>query len=434
MSNKVQNNKDSLKEEIINSERLRAYILTGLLGLEAFALLIIYQFYREEYIMIFNTNMAIYAIFIFTALIILYEFLFHFFIQKHNRIFLLSPKFYGYLNSFAEISLLTALFIFIVEYSGQTVILQAPATLTYFLFIVLSTLRLDLKLSIFTGFIAAIQFIAVSVYYSTAYGNTPADFSHPDLTGMQYLGQGVIMIIAGTASGFVANRIKNKITLSIKNLQEKNEVIDLFGQQISQQIVSSILKNPGELSGSRKKVCVMFLDIRDFTPFMEKQQPEMIVSYLNTLFKFMIESVQQHHGVINQFLGDGFMATFGAPVSKGNICQHAVEASEEIIKSVDEKYRSGNIPKTRIGIGIHYGEALIGNIGSSVRKQYSITGKVVVLASRIEQLSKHYKSQLIISEDVYSTLNEQTQTSFISLGANNIKGSSNSVTLYRIKE
>jgi adenylate cyclase len=107
----------------------------------------------------------------------------------------------------------------------------------------------------------------------------------------------------------------------------------------------------------------------------------------------MIDGVQRYDGVINQFLGDGFMATFGAPVSEGNIPQKAVMASMEIIEKVKQENNAGNIPETKIGIGLHYGEAVIGNIGSSVRKQYSITGNVVIMASRIEQLNKRWHSQ-----------------------------------------
>ncbi len=320
---------------------------------------------------------------------------------------------------------------FIVEYSNQTIILQAPATLTYFIFIVLSTFRLNFKLSIFTGALAAFEFILISIYYSTYFPNTPVDNAYQDLTGMQYMGQGLIMIITGIAAGFVADLIKKKMIVSWNNIKEKNEVIDLFGQQISPLIADSILKNRNELSGTRKKVCIMFLDIRKFTPFVERNQPEEVVTYLNTLFGFMISIIQSHHGVINQFLGDAFMATFGAPVSTGNSSQHATEASQEIIEKINSEFNQGNIPETRIGIGLHYDEAIIGNIGSSLRKQYSITGKVVIMASRIEQLNKKYNSQLLISEEVYKQINNVTQDAFNWLGSSIIKGSAKMVSLYK---
>jgi len=420
--------------EISKSERLRALLLIGLLALEAFLLIVIYLFYSEQYFALFNTRIALYAILIFTVIIIFYESFVHYFLRKRILLFIKRRYVFAYLNVFSEISLLSVLFIFILEYTHQTVILQSPATLTYFIFIVLSTLRLDAKLSVFTGILAAFEFIAVSIYYSSQFSNVPVDRFHPDLTGMQYLGQGVILIISGIAAGFVANLIKKKMIISWENVKEKNEIIDLFGQQISPQIATSILAKKDELSGTRKMVCVMFLDIRDFTSFVESHTPEEVVTYLNKLFHFMIDIVQMHNGVINQFLGDGFMATFGAPVASGNISQNAVMAARQIIEKVKSENETGNIPKTRIGIGLHYGQAVIGNIGSSLRKQYSITGSVVIIASRIEQLNKTYNAQLTISEQVFNQLEPEKRVVFTPLQPVMVKGYNQTLSIYILDE
>lgn len=420
--------------EISKSERLRALLLIGLLALEAFLLIVIYLFYSEQYYELFNTRIALYAILIFTVIIIFYESFVHYFLGRRILLFIKHRYVFTYFNVFSEISLLSVLFIFILEYTHQTVILQSPATLTYFIFIVLSTLRLDAKLSVFTGILAAFEFIAVSIYYSSQFRNVPVDRFHPDLTGMEYLGQGVILIISGIAAGFVANLIKKKMIISWENVKEKNEVIDLFGQQISPQIAASILAKKDELSGARKMVCVMFLDIRDFTPFVESHTPEEVVTYLNKLFHFMIDIVQMHNGVINQFLGDGFMATFGAPVPAGNISQNAVIAAMQIIEKVKSENEAGNIPKTRIGIGLHYGQAVIGNIGSSIRKQYSITGSVVIIASRIEQLNKTYNAQLTISEQVFNQLEPEEKVVFIPQQPVMVKGYNQTLSIFILNE
>lgn len=420
--------------EISKSERLRALILIGLLGLEALSMLIIYFIFSEEYLQLFKSNIAIYAILIFTIVIIIYEFFVHYLLGRKNKPLVFNPRIFGYFNSFSEVTLLSILLIFIIEYSGQAIILKAPATLTYFIFIVLSTFRLNFKLSIFTGTLAAFEYILISIYYSNYSGADLLVISQNELSGMHYLGQGLIMIITGIGAGFVSDLIKKKMIVSWNNIKEKNEVIDLFGQQISPQIADNILKKRNELSGARKKVCIMFLDIRKFTPFVEHHEPEEVVTYLNTLFSFMIDIVQSHHGVINQFLGDGFMATFGAPVSLANSSQHATEAAQEIIKRINDEHNKGNIPKTNIGIGLHYDEAVTGNIGSSLRKQYSITGKVVIMASRIEQLNKKYNTSLLISKEVYDQLSGDIQKHFVWLEEAKVKGSEKLVSLYKYME
>lgn len=430
--NKITTVEESFENEVANSERLRTVILIVLLAVEAFFLLIIYLFYKDEYLIRFNNNIAIFAIFIFTILLIFYQYVVHHIINKGNYSYFLKSKTFVYINSFFEISLLTGLLIYIVNISNQTTILLSPATLTYFIFIILSIFRLDIKLSIFTGILAAIEFILISIYYSTYYASVPVDLSHPDLLGMQYLGQGLVMAITGIAAGFVADLIRKRMKSSWENIKEKNEVISLFGQQISKKVAENLITNHKELTGVRKKVSIMFLDLRDFSPFVEKHQPEQVVKYLNTLFSFMIEIIEKKGGIINQFLGDGFMATFGAPVTDESSSQNAVSAAIEIIERLRIENESNRIPFTKIGIGIHYDEAVTGNIGSSIRKQFSITGKVVIVASRIEQLNKTYDTNLLISKEVYHQLVNNDKKIFEELGSAKIKGSAKNISLYRL--
>jgi adenylate cyclase len=148
----------------------------------------------------------------------------------------------------------------------------------------------------------------------------------------------------------------------------------------------------------------MFLDIRGFTTFSEGRPPVEVVDYLSTLFDALIASVNRHDGIINKFLGDGFMAVFGAPVSDGLDSQNAVAASLEMIAEVERMVAAGTLPPTRIGIGLHAGSAVTGNVGSHLRREYTVIGDVVNTASRIEGLNKQFASQLLVSDEVYSKL------------------------------
>jgi adenylate cyclase len=422
---------NQFNEEIGKSKRLRAAILAGLLGFEGIFLLFIYLLFSEKYMSVIHSQIAIFAVLVFVVIIIVYETLVHYLIRKKKYYSENTKRFSGYLNVFSEVSLLSLLLVVIILGSGETMILHSPAALTYFIFIILSTLRLEFKISLFTGLLSAFEFVLVSLICSTqcldSINNTLG------VTPIQYLGQGLIMITAGIAAGFVADLIKKKMKSSYQTVREKNQVIDLFGQQISQQIATEILKNPSELKGIRKEVCVMFLDIRDFTPFAEKKQPEEVVAYLNSLFSYMIEIVQKHHGIINQFLGDGFMATFGAPLAEGNSCQQALNASVEIVKETERQMQAGVIPDTRLGIGIHFGEAVTGNIGSAMRKQYSITGNVVILAARIEQLTKDYRLPILFSGEVFQQLEDGHHSGIKEIGTSAIKGREKPVKLYGIQ-
>jgi class 3 adenylate cyclase len=187
----------------------------------------------------------------------------------------------------------------------------------------------------------------------------------------------------------------------------QSRIKSLLHQQVSGAVADELLSVSGDHPIARRFVCIMFLDIRDFTVFAEELNPEEIIEYQNKIFGFMIEAVNRHHGIVNQILGDGFMATFGAPISAENDCQDAYLAAREIIETVNAKSLSGEIPPTKVGIGLHAGYVVTGNVGTADRKQYSITGNPVIIASRLEQLNKTFGSSIVISKDVYDELPEE---------------------------
>ena len=186
----------------------------------------------------------------------------------------------------------------------------------------------------------------------------------------------------------------------------EQRIVQLLAQQVSGDIADELLAHGSDKPGERRYVCIMFLDIRDFTRMAERMSPEQLIDYQNDVFSFMIDIILKHHGITNQLMGDGFMATFGAPVSHGNACQNAFDAAREILAELNERIASGVIPKTKVGIGLHAGHVVTGNVGNEQRKQYSVTGSTVIIASRVEQLNKTYKTQLIITEDVYNELDD----------------------------
>lgn len=186
----------------------------------------------------------------------------------------------------------------------------------------------------------------------------------------------------------------------------EQKIKGLLDQQVSGAVAAELLaeNKAGAAKHERRFVCVMFLDIRDFTPFVESKTPEQIIEYQNNVLGFMMEKVIEHGGIVNTVLGDGFMATFGAPISAGNDCLQAYKAAVEIMQMVREKSRTRQIPPTKIGIGMHAGNVVAGNVGTKTRKQYLVTGNTVIIASRLEQLNKQYGSSLIISREVVERL------------------------------
>jgi len=194
------------------------------------------------------------------------------------------------------------------------------------------------------------------------------------------------------------------------DLQSAQERIkQLLQQQLSGAVADQLILADSDESVDRKFVCVMFLDIRNFTVFTEQMSPEDIIGFQNEIFSFMIDEVIQKGGIVNQILGDGFMATFGAPVSNGNDTLNAYNVSKNIIRKLREKCQSGEIPLTRVGIGLHAGYVVAGNVGTDRRRQYSITGNTVITAARLEQLNKDFGSTIVLSREVYEQLPSNLQ-------------------------
>jgi adenylate cyclase len=227
-------------------------------------------------------------------------------------------------------------------------------------------------------------------------------------------------------------QIRKRILETLRTAEDRNEIVSMFGKHVSPEVVDQLLAHGAELRGEKKEVCVMFLDIRNFTGFAEQRTPEEVVDYLDRLFEFMIEIVNRNQGIINKFLGDGFMAVFGAPLSTGRDCLNAVTASHEILSRLRNDVELGLLPETNIGIGLHAGEAVTGNIGSSLRREYTVIGDVVNLASRIEKLNKEFGSNLLVSEAVWKSAFSEHLRDATPKGRVQVRGRVDPIQVYQL--
>lgn len=411
-----------LTREILQSERTRMLILAGLSG----SLVVTFPVYALRS-GIFGTAWALQVVAVFVCLAS-YELAIRHVVGRRLEQGKTLPRRLRFLNAFVETSVPSILILLGSRQVDPVYPLESAAAYMYPVFIVLSTLRLDFRLSVFTGCVAAVEYVILS--FALVGGSEVAAgtlFSLPPF----HLAKGVMLVLAGLAAGFVADQIKRRVMSVFLALEERQRIVNAFGQQVSPAIVEELLKQGPEIPSKRTFVCVLFMDIRDFTRLVERKTPEEFVAYQNAVFGAAIAIVDRNHGVINQFLGDGFMATFGAPVATGRDCRNALSAARELLAAVKALSDSGRIPATRIGIGLHAGEAVSGNIGSQARQQYSISGNVVILAARIEQLNKDYGSQLLVSAEVLRETGEGDHRAE-ALGAVQVKGRDEPIEIYRL--
>jgi adenylate cyclase len=339
------------------------------------------------------------------------------------------PPAFRYVQAFAEASLPTGMLAFLFGVFDPVLALFTPPLLLYPLIIVLSALRLEPALSVFTGAVAGLEYAVLASYAVT---HTHLTVNEPMLfLAPHHLGKAGLLVACGVVTGLTAARIRDGVVASIAMLEERNRVLDVFGKHVSPEVVNKLLAQRTELVAEVRPVCMMFLDIRGFTKYSEARQPEEIVEYLNALFAFMIDHVVENGGIINKFLGDGFMAIFGAPVGTGQDCANALAASRAILATVEQEVAAGRLPATRIGIGLHAGPAITGHVGSLRRREYTVIGDVVNVAARIEALNKDFGSQLLISGAVLEALVEPP-AGMTALGPVAVRGRGDPISIYRI--
>jgi adenylate cyclase len=416
--------------EVLQSDKLRVTILIGVLGSVLLLVTLLMTFATEQFNRAFYGRLglfigAIAAISGSAILCLLIErTVIGRLIERRKSL----PVILQYLSAVLETSLPTAGMIIGSFFLGPIYTLFTPAAFLYPVFIVLSALRLDIRLCIFTGFVAGTEYTLIALYFLSL---APNESVEPILVGLpHHVFKGFLLIVLGVVTGLVTRQIKRRILRSFEMVEERNRISRTFGEYVSPVVMEKLMSLKPDLRSERRSVCVMFLDIRNFTAFAEKRSPEEVVAYLESLFEFMIEIINRHQGVINKFLGDGFMAVFGAPLSDGSDCAHAVDAASEILRRVEEEVARGNVLPTKVGIGLHAGEAVTGSIGSSLRREYTVIGDVVNLAARIEKLNKQFDSRLLVSDHVWQTIGESPKA--IPRGDVTVQGRQEAIQIFQI--
>src|SRR5258708_19316472 len=148
-----------------------------------------------------------------------------------------------------------------------------------------------------------------------------------------------------------------------------------------------------------RQVAVMFVDFRSFTAGARSRSPQEVVDRLDGAFAVLVGILDRHGGIVNKFLGDGFLALFGAPLAAHDAAHHAVAAAREMLEANDRANKASSWP-LRIGIGIHVGEVVAGNIGSPRRKEYKVLGHTLSFASRLEAANQDFDFEFLVSARV----------------------------------
>ena len=333
-------------------------------------------------------------------------------IKRHMRMGRDLPLYRRYIGAFIETSMPTVALALHINSMGSVAALGFAVPMTYFIFIILSTLRLDFWLSTFTGFVAAAELLAMAVFYHPDAGTEVNVFYHA--------ARSLILLMGGVLAGAVGHQLRRQFEKSIKAATARDRITNLFGQHVSPQVVERLMAEGTKTDSDIRRVAVMFVDFRSFTAGARTRTPQEVVNRLDGAFAILVDILDRHGGIVNKFLGDGFLALFGAPLEAPDPAHRAVAAAREMLEANARVNEATSWP-LRIGIGIHLGEVVAGNIGSPRRKEYTVIGDTVNFASRLEALNKDFNSQFLISEAVRDALGEAGGDA-VSLGEVEVRG------------
>ena len=221
----------------------------------------------------------------------------------------------------------------------------------------------------------------------------------------------------------------------VEGLKERDFISSTFGRYVDKEVAEELLKRPeaSRLGGEKRKVAILFSDLRDFTPLSESLTPEQTIQILNRYFSRMIEVVQRHKGIIVDFLGDALLVFFEPLQSDVSLSAHrAFQCASEMQKDLSQhnmENRTLALPELQMGIGLHVGEVVVGNIGSATRAKYGIVGAAVNLTNRIQSVAA--AGEIVLSESAYDLLKELVSAQVQSSVA--LKGFPEPVHLYAVR-
>ena len=413
--------------EILLSERRRMLILAGVQALILVLILLTATFVPSFVRSIYHDRAPERAALAAFSAFILYELLaagvVTIFLRRGRNF----PVLGRYMNALVETSFPTLLLYLLAGYlSSPVVIFGTWPALLYFLFIILSTLRLNFALSAFTGAVAAVELFVLAFVMLHLDWQT----EDPDLSIGYHVTRSAVLLAAGLLAGYAGATIKSHFRRALAAASARDRVTNLFGQHVSPRVVERLVAiGAAELSEMRS-VCVMFVDIRSFTTAARTRTPAEVVERLDDVFEILVEIVDRHNGIVNKFLGDGLLAIFGAPIDDPLEAANAVAAAREMLMSIDASNVGHSWP-IRLGIGIHIGQAVAGTVGSQRRKEYTVIGDTVNLASRLESLNKEVGSQLIVSDAVREAARDAIGEA-LPLGPVPVRGYAEPVTVWRL--
>jgi class 3 adenylate cyclase len=240
---------------------------------------------------------------------------------------------------------------------------------------------------------------------------------------------------AGIVAVLVATRTLDLAARSAEKAIEAERARERLGAYVGREVAEEALRvDEIVIGGVRQPVAVLFSDLRGFTAYSENLPPEQLVQQLNAYLEEMVAVITRHGGVVDKYMGDGIMAVFGAPRSKGDDARRALCAARDMhiaLAGHNRRRTERGMQALKMGVGVHYGAAVAGNVGTLEHAQYTIIGDVVNLAARLESATKDHDVEVLFSKDLIDAA--ATDVAVRAVGTISVRGRNQAIEVFTLQ-
>jgi class 3 adenylate cyclase len=355
-----------------------------------------------------------------------------------------------YISVTLDITLITLNHYLTSLYASQLAVATFATILLYPLLLLYATLRHDQRLVVFATVYSIVLFnLAYFLKYPTMDPELVARVASADPMGQLY--KSIYIALFGFSLLLVPRTIRNLIhkqadlvkeqmerEMEIKlHEQREAQLIESLYQFVSKEVAEKMLRDPQLLAGRTVHITALFVDIRGFTTYCATRPADDILDFLNSFYETVSEAIKRNGGLINKYLGDAVFAIFGAPDDMEKPEVRALQACIEVLEAVDQhrqEFADSFGIDLQIGIGMDSGDALVGNVGSTDRIEYTALGDVVNMASRYEKLNKRFNTRILFSDPVLHAIRgEFDGHKVLGLGRHQVRGATGEREFYTLE-